>query len=852
MEKEITFAGLSASPSGHLCKDGELAACIGMMPKNGELAPARIPEKEYVLPEGWELTHIHSKNEGSRLIAVERVGDGEEILYWASAEKKGALKKQDFACIEEFGKVKDVASRGALLIIATSEGLEYAHWTDAGYAMLDLRNPPIAEFGLQRAGGLSMPRRYAAPAWMAAGNPNHGEGSGAWATHPLTAELASDTETATQTIFRDFKEAVRGQIEAGGYFHSPFFVRYALRLADGSHILPSPPALMLPSLLPPMIKASALASSTSDEAVLELDATGMNYFKLRCRLGRFNRKDLGPYVTAIDIFVTESASTFSETPAMGGIVSYSSVIKNRNLSNSTDRGRAAEEEVFAGEWSNGNDEYADRFVGVDELRSSVWNITPNLSMASELLSLGEFHLVGSIPISEAQEREGFKDIDICSTSGEEIRKLPTLEADETDLARRIIPDKLWGGGGALMAAAGEIRPQRPWPLAGAMAAKGSREDPAYLPVTVTTYTRSLADDGNSSVTSASAESPRCSLAEAFPHYLYSSDPGTYKIEIRQGGNGWSLPMRKHPTLAGAYWVGDLENAKAPEAETLPQLYTPETEPANASASLWIAEGEWPFAFTLRATIGAGRIKYLANAYRAMSAGQFGQYTLYAFTTAGIWAMSAAKGSAPVRISEKEAKGIAVTGSGVAFTAECGAYHLCGAQIECLSAEMAGAGDERLLDSDAAKGLMEAEGIAGPPSFAEAIGKGTLTYDAEGDNLLLAIGDTAYSYSFADKRWGMTSKDGKAMIISRPIKIAYPVERKGVSTVSLTGSLSKRTTKVAALGSDDLRHWRLLGSAQGTAITAMLGTGVRYLAIAASSKMEAGDTLSGAAIICREK
>jgi len=292
MDQEITFAGLANSPSGHIAADGQLAMCIGLMPKRGELSPVKAPHGKYSLPDGYEMLCEHVTPLGTRIIVRLRDGaqggdGGADLLYWGPAVASRPLSQSDFSCIEEFGSVRDVAACGKLLVIATGGGLAYAHWTSAGYAILNLRNPPIVEFGLQKVGAMSMEKRYAVPSWMAVSSPSAGFGEGAWTTHPATTVKATEAETATRLVFGDFKAAVASQIEARGYFHSPFFVRYALRLHDGSHILPSPPVLMLPSLLPPMLKASATASTGSNEAVLTLDASSMNFFSLRYRVSNF-------------------------------------------------------------------------------------------------------------------------------------------------------------------------------------------------------------------------------------------------------------------------------------------------------------------------------------------------------------------------------------------------------------------------------------------------------------------------------------------------------------------------------------------------------------------------------------
>lgn len=842
MEKEITFTALATSPLGHRAKNGQLAACIGLAPSNGELIPAQDIDFNPQSPQGHEHACSHRCELGERQITIKRGADGFDGLYWRSASASAASA----AFIEEFEAIRDVRPCGKLLVIASAQGLDFAHWTEAGYAMLDFKEPPVVEFGLQKAGALQMSRQYTVPAWMAQADPNQGYGQGAWNTHPLTSAAASDLGVVSNKVFSDFRQAVSSQAEAAGLFHAPFFVRFALRLQDGSRILPSPPVLMLPSLLPPLLKAEITASQDKEEASLAIDASACSYFSLRCRVSSLQKKNFGPYVTAIDIFITECVPTYAETqPADGAIVSYSTLIKDRNLSLPAVRGRkpqeSASQRYFAGSWSEQNDDYSDRFLSESDLSAKTWSITPNLSLMSSLLALKDFRLIASIPIQESANYAEFQDLNLCSTSTESIRKLPTLDADESDLMRRISPNILAGENG-LMAAGGEIRQPSPWCLASTTAFVGNWLDPAFLPVELTSYSNGISDGGYVTAVCDPGSSPRHSLMDAFPHYIFVPDPDAYRIEVRQGGNAWSLPLRKHPSLCGAYWLGDLESASIPQPQGLPQLFNKSTPPAIASNSVYAAAGTLPFGMVRQAQLGGGEIRHIFPAFRSMSQGQFGQFPHYVFTSEGIWALPTSLSGTVVKISEHAAISAAIAGACIAYCTDGGAWLLAGCQSECISTEMEGAGDPWLLGCEEVKSMLESEGFGSTPSFAQALKNGRL--HCKGDALYLSCGEKAYVYSLTDKKWGMACQGDKAFVLTRPIKIDENSGRKKVVSALLTGPLSVKDTKIALLGSDNLTNWRLLGSARDTCATSLRGTGARYISIAASAKLAHGMTLSG--------
>ena len=80
MDQEVTFAGLATVPSGHLAADGQLAMCVGFVPKGGELTPALSAPASGLLPTGYEMVCRHVTPLGSRVIARRRAADGADLL----------------------------------------------------------------------------------------------------------------------------------------------------------------------------------------------------------------------------------------------------------------------------------------------------------------------------------------------------------------------------------------------------------------------------------------------------------------------------------------------------------------------------------------------------------------------------------------------------------------------------------------------------------------------------------------------------------------------------------------------------------------------------------------------------
>lgn len=287
MIKRIPIKGISRDPSGQLSADGMCAESLNVQLDMGEVAPAIRPKSitdasgNVVSVEG-EILFIHKGNGYENLI----YRDGTSLHYKAVLPE-GASDGIVFDGLEYDEAVKDITAIGNTLVVSTSEDMYYILWREGEYHFLGNQIPiPAIGFRMQ-----TQRVREEAQNWIPnpadfphffdeSGNikywyyaPAHAslsiEGmvrfsvSGAGADSPTQAHNYPDkfgksptrykVTHETQKLFVDsIWEAIDKKLlefSNTGRTIFPVFIRYAVRLYDGTSYAQSIPVLMGADLL---------------------------------------------------------------------------------------------------------------------------------------------------------------------------------------------------------------------------------------------------------------------------------------------------------------------------------------------------------------------------------------------------------------------------------------------------------------------------------------------------------------------------------------------------------------------------------------------------------------------------
>lgn len=226
MIKDIRYSGFATAPSDYDCPDGQLAVSLGAIVEDGALHPIRKPSELFTLEDEGTVLALH---DGRYIIS----DSARTKLSWKVGEKSVEFGSTDTP-------VTQVTSLGNTLIALTANGPVYFLWSDGVYKTLGSKIPDVdISFGL-----IGRPRLFSVS----------DESKSTFTVSGFSikeSDLAKefkkeDKETITNQIMAKVNKFVAEQTVQKGRFCLPFFVRYALRLYDGSLVMHSAPILMNP------------------------------------------------------------------------------------------------------------------------------------------------------------------------------------------------------------------------------------------------------------------------------------------------------------------------------------------------------------------------------------------------------------------------------------------------------------------------------------------------------------------------------------------------------------------------------------------------------------------------------
>lgn len=274
MNTSIPYSGFSAVPSDYDVNDGELSLSLNLIHEDGAVRPVSPPVDVLALRPDETLLVIHEVPGQKNYILARQPLDGAgpvDILWLKQSDD--VTDTASAYPIASYGTIRDIASLGNTLVIASDTGLVYLLWKDDSYRQLGSRPPFISiDFGLYRVSSLSDSGTFRIPTPCVLNKP--------WLTPDATdAEWALYSQMAYSLLL----PAIADNITSKGFFYQPFFVRYAYRLYDGSYSWHSAPILMLPTVLPPFILYSE--GDTNDDGTTTAGfALSVPYFELAYRI----------------------------------------------------------------------------------------------------------------------------------------------------------------------------------------------------------------------------------------------------------------------------------------------------------------------------------------------------------------------------------------------------------------------------------------------------------------------------------------------------------------------------------------------------------------------------------------
>ena len=724
-------------------------------------------------------------------------------------------------------------------------------------------------------------------------------------TANITATYLNYDKQNFDAVMATANKFVAEQATHENKFIFPFFLRYAIRLTDGTHARISEPILLIPNsgYAPFMyydskgIKAYAFIANLQYAVISSIDEKW---------------KDI---IASIDIFISapiypyKQGEQFSDTKMhfrhlfykqneydqlSGTDCSYSLLLPDEVLG----RGRA-KHDLF---------ESADKFFGVksmtaDNNNHAVIQIAPNDAPIEQVENINAFYLIHAFKPDELIPRTDdfnlpiFTDINLKPQTLDALQTLPTLTDNSLSNAR-FFDASLTTYNQRLHLY--NFKLKHPQPATPEQLNTSGVYDPNAPRIkAVTVYIKTAMGERRVQITPDCLQSTTAALWFFYPHngaykaeivFYHNQAPETNYIKI--------LNLKQHKFLNGAYWMHTPLNDHSPiladdQQTDNYQLPVPD-DCSHYTNSILQSVVASPFNFpdNLLSQIPVANIFALSSAAKALSQGQFGQFPLYAFTDEGIWAMQISDTGTYIarqpitRDVCTNRKQITQLDDAVLFITTRGIMVIQGAQTSCISETINSDTPFNLLSLPAFHKLHNAlahtsltDNCLPIKPFSQFLSQARIIYDYPNQHLLCYTPQVTYAYVFSlrSKAWAMcfseftahlnaypgaiaVCKNGavlnfdnriaepvKCLFCTRPIKLQSPDMLKTLQTVIQRGYFAPHHINTVIYAARNLMQWHLIASSVSNQVRNIHGTPYKFFRIATLATLNPDESINGASI-----
>lgn len=301
MIKDIKYSGYTAQPSDYQSPDGDLAVSLNLINEDGAMAGIQSPKKEREMPsEGINVLFVHKTATYTHYIAFDT---SNFRLRYSVGINGSFVEIPDHS----FYSINHINAVGNTLLVFTESDIHYLLWQDNSYTYLGTHLPEVSiSFGL-----VGHPRLYS----KSGGETFTVSFAEGISEDAIRNDFSDDNKTKiTEQIMAKVNKFIREQTIDKGRFCFPFFVRYALRLYDGSLTMHSAPVLMNPSTLPAPIVLWGRAKGKKSYT----EATGCDIMMVAASLDYqvvsnfYNLKDWKDIITGVEVFISKPIYTYDQ------------------------------------------------------------------------------------------------------------------------------------------------------------------------------------------------------------------------------------------------------------------------------------------------------------------------------------------------------------------------------------------------------------------------------------------------------------------------------------------------------------------------------------------------------------
>lgn len=710
MQKSLSFSkGITNTPSDLLSDDTELVESVNMLFRAGEMHPiqAGVP-----LSNGtpYELVYVHKGPDYSNAILYDS-SSGE--LHFAELNIEEAVLEEPSQDPITIGALKNISSVGNTIVATTDKGLCYILYKGGEYKLLGNELPkPIVSFRTTKPIG----RGYITEKSQLCDVSDFVTLGKGYVRYDENGDIDKDAIVSSDDVpyyehtpiddrVDDLQTAISGHVakilnlvKEKNAFAFPFFVRYALRLFDGTYTRISAPIAVFPTItrnnyIVPVTWAYGKPYQTDGNTNTFLYMP--SFVKLQYNISIDNIKDWGDIVKDIVVFASDEVIPFTidgkwnivhprksdGTRVVDFIGMYRDFLSDRNMGS-----------VIKFRRHN----YSARDVILpDKLKTEK-------RIKEELLSKTQFFKLFSVK-AENMEFDIYKDAPIKEGVVSTLLQQQQLSVDDYYGWTTLRPKQMLSYNKRL-----NIFNIERYPFEGFSSfiafpdwGWGEADDGTDYRLTsrwdrqLRYYVHIVSDTIDTWVMSDSCDS----FTEFAESWFYYPDPNATEVIIEDELRDQRLiaKLYRHESLNGAYSFIYLpyENSFDDDdsRQPTPNPYAHEL----LTSQIFTSVVNNPFVFQASGdnTVGTGTILGIAANTEPISQGQFGQYPLLVFTTEGIYGMSVnSEGlySASYPMSREVCNNpasITPTGSLVFFTSDKGLMAVSGGNVSCVSTQLQG-------------------------------------------------------------------------------------------------------------------------------------------------------------------
>ena len=690
-------------------------------------------------------------------------------------------------------------------------------------------------------------------------------------------------------------------------FIYPFFVRYALRLSDGSHARISEPILMIPnSGYAPFI------SFVEGDKKLYLYAFIAD---LQCLFLNSIEEKWKDFISGVDVFVSEQVYPYNQGAnfdASKNLFSYALISEANNINQvkGTNYG-----------YVDLPDKYYNHYYGrakqdLYEVAKDVFNfsdfnvrknwqiikIAPVENTRDKLENVSQFYLVHSFDFDEIKKGVDDTGFDNYTTiklkegtlsslvvrqalSDDQLSNCTFLNAHLTTYNQRLH---------LFDYSLQHAKPTIPSRQNGQIYRNDSYGELYKLQVFIRTAQ-------GERIVECNADESDYNYSTDTPWFFYPHN-GAYRAVLyfkatNNETNIATLNLKQHPILNGAYWMADTIDGSMPITSVFDSdnaVCAQVDDISHYPNAVLQSNVATPFLFpsSLMTSLGVQKIKALSSAAKALSQGQFGQFPLYAFTSEGVWALEVSTTGTytarqPItRDVCKNTDAVTQLDSAVIFPTDRGIMLLSGSQAQCISEAI---NSEYPFDVRKLPAFEKLHNMLNHKpntdkclptlAFSEFLKQCQMLYDYVHQRIIVYAPNITYAYvlSLKTKQWGMmfsnitshinsypealaidannnvlnfsaqNTEAVKCLYVTRPLKLEAANVLKTIDTLIQRGMFSKGNVSTVLYGSRDLQNWHLVWSSKDHYLNGFRGSPYKFFRIAGVATLSPDENIFGASV-----